>query len=383
MPVFAAVADQRSKALLSLLERGFTDFFVHPFRAQGVVPRLLRFLRPSPSAEPEWLARVRTEMGLRGLIGRSPVFLEQIRQLPLLARSDASVLIRGETGTGKELVARALHYLGPRADGPFVPVNCGALPFDLVESELFGHERAAFTGAVAPRAGLVEESDRGTLFLDEIDSLTPAAQVKLLRFLQDREFRRLGSNRARSSDARVLAATNTDPEEAVARGRLRSDVYYRLNVLQLELPPLRERREDIVPLAEHFLRRNAANCAVSSLSAEARRTLVAYDWPGNVRELEHAIQRALVLGDGRPLLSPKELGLPSDAALTSRESFAEAKQRIVERFEREYVSRALAATAGNVAQAARQAQRSRRGFWNLVQKHGIDVARYRAPDRTP
>jgi DNA-binding NtrC family response regulator len=260
-----------------------------------------------------------------------------------------------------------------------VPVNCGALPLELVENELFGHERAAYTGAASARAGLVEEADGGTLFLDEVDCLPLPSQVKLLRFLQEKEFRRLGSTRVRTGEVRVIAATNADVTAAVDSGRLRSDLYYRLDVVTLELPPLRERPEDIPLLARHFRARYATELArpAGRFSEAALEALMLHDWPGNVRELEHVVQRALVLATGDGTIRRRDLDLPCRAPGGGRESFREAKARMVAEFERRYVERALAAHAGNISRAARAVGKNRRAFFELMRRRGVDAERFR------
>jgi len=243
------------------------------------------------------------------IIGRAPVFREALSRLPTLARADGTVLITGETGTGKELVARAVHALSPRADAPFVAVNCGALVDTLLESELFGHERGAFTDAHTRRQGLVAQAAPGTLFLDELETLTPRAQVSLLRFLQDRSYRALGSAVEQHADVRCVAATNAQLDGLVRTGAFRADLYYRVSVFSVNLPPLRERREDIVPLAEHFVAKRATGAGPAPrLSPEAVDALLTFDWPGNVRELESAIARAMPVARG-DRIEARDLGL--------------------------------------------------------------------------
>jgi sigma-54 dependent transcriptional regulator len=241
----------------------------------------------------------------RALVFEDPLSQALLRRIQYVAPSEATVLIAGETGTGKELVARHVHALSGRASGPFVAINCGAFNETLVESELFGHERGAFTGAAAARPGWFEAADGGTLFLDEVGDLPPPAQVKLLRVLQEREVVRLGSRQAIPIDVRLVAATNVKLEQAVAAGRFREDLYYRLKVAVVEVPPLRERPGDVLPLAAHFLalHRRRLGAGPSTLSAEARFRLMGHSWPGNVRELENAIHAALLVGQGAELAS--------------------------------------------------------------------------------
>jgi len=322
---------------------------------------------------------LKEKMGLARMVGRSRVFLEVVDKIPLIARSDAGVLLRGETGTGKEVVARAIHYLSPRAARPFVPVNCGAIPVDLVESELFGHERSAFTGAHQSHPGLIEEAGGGSLFLDEIDSLPPLAQTKLLRFLQDKEFRRLGSTRLRAGDVRVIAATNADVEAALEERRLRQDLYYRLNVIPLCLPALRDRREDIRLLAEHFLEKftQEGERPAACFTDEAMVALLLHDWPGNVRELENVVQRATVLCADRKWIERGDFDLPSRRCETAPESFQQAKARAVASFEKDYLKQLLSAHRGNITHAACAAAKNRRAFWELIRKHHIDTTQFR------
>lgn len=334
------------------------------------------------------LEQLREAHALSRFFGDAPCFLEVVARLPLLARTDASVVITGETGTGKELVARALHYLGPRAQHPFIPVNCGSLPDNLLEDELFGHERGAFTDARSRHAGLIVQADGGTLFLDEVDSLTPRAQVALLRVLQDRTVRALGAERTQQVDVRFLAATNADLMGAVRRGSFRSDLYYRLNVINLLLPPLRERGDDVILLARHFLRHfNPDDSRRFVLSADAEDALRSYAWPGNVRELENTIQRAIAFAPDREVTAA-DLDLPaaaSDApgglevspvrflaAGAAHQPFREAKRAVVEAFERDYIARLLRASGGNVTRAARIARKERRDFGRLVRKYELD-----------
>jgi len=300
----------------------------------------------------------------------------------LLARYDASVLILGETGTGKEVCAQAIHYLSARAGRPWVAVNCGAIPTELVEAELFGHVKGAYTHAHSTRAGLVREAEGGTLFLDEIDSLPYGAQAKLLRFLQDKEYRAVGANQVVRADVRVIAATNRNPVQLAARGTFRQDLLFRLNVLTLHLPLLRDRQSDIPTLALYFMRGAARQWqkAMPSLSPAALKKLVAYGWPGNVRELKNVMERAVLMSSAS-LLAAHDIDLDGSSALPDPphddESFRAAKARMVETFERSYIEQLLASNAGNVTHAARAAKKNRRAFFELMRKYKIDSDAYR------
>lgn len=251
-PIIIIIEESEPEQIFELLKLGVADFIIPPLKAIDILPRIWRLLEHTRREE-TLTHELKERLGLKQLIGENPAFLAEIKKIPIIAKCDASVLISGETGTGKELCARAIHYLSPRASKPFIPVNCGAIPVELVENELFGHKRGAFTGASTSQSGLIHEADGGTLFLDEIDCLPLLAQIKLLRFLQEKEYRPLGSTKMQKADVRVIAATNVDLEAVVREGKLRRDLYYRLNIIPLTLISLRERREDIPLLAHHFL----------------------------------------------------------------------------------------------------------------------------------
>jgi DNA-binding NtrC family response regulator len=320
--------------------------------------------------------RLRDAEALTSLVGGAPVFAKIVARLPSIADSDRTVLISGETGTGKELVARAIHYLSTRAPFPFVAVNCGLLPDALLEDELFGHERGAFTDAREGRHGLIAQGDKGTLLLDEVDALSPRAQVALLRVLQDRTFRALGSTREQHSDVRFLAASNARLPELVESGRFRADLFYRLAVFSIDLPPLRERTGDIIDLANHFLAKHAPEAPRRHLSRTAEAALAAWPWPGNVRELENTIVRALHVGAGDEI-QVEDLGLkPASRLLPTGGSFRIEKQRAIEAFERAYLITLMRAHRGNVSQAARVARKERRDLGRLLKKHGLDARRF-------
>jgi DNA-binding NtrC family response regulator len=310
------------------------------------------------------------------LIGRSPAFIETLRFICRFAHCDAPILIRGETGTGKELVARALHYMSPRNSRSFIPVNCGALPEPLVESELFGHERGAFTDARTAKKGLVAQASGGTLLLDEVDSLTPKAQVALLRFLQDRQYRPVGGERLIGADVRVVAASNADLAREVAAGRFRQDLYFRLDVVSVVLPPLRARTDDVPLLAQHFLDRFAVSYerASPALDAASLAALASRDWPGNVRELENAMHRAFFAAQA---CAPEP---PADAPAAGQDGGAAefsgglraARNQLVRDFEHRYLVWLMGETRGNVSAAARRAMTARRQLGRLLRRHGID-----------
>jgi DNA-binding NtrC family response regulator len=323
------------------------------------------------------LQRLRRTQTLGKLIGEAPAFVQAISPLPMIARCSAPALLMGETGTGKELVARAIHYLSDRESKPFVPVNCGSLPDTLLEGELFGHERGAYTDARDRRVGLIAQAEGGTLFLDEVDSLTPRAQVAVLRVIQDNLVRPLGSSVEQRVDVRFIAATNLDLAELVQQRTFREDLYYRLCVMVVGLPPLRERRADILLLARHFLQKHALRDRVTPrLAPETEVAMLRHDWPGNVRELENAIIRGINLAE-YDQITPFDVGLPgerNEAPLpeSRQRSFQEAKKDVVASFERQYLTRLLSDHRGNVSHAARSAGKERRELGRLLKKHRIN-----------
>jgi Nif-specific regulatory protein len=311
------------------------------------------------------------------IIGNSNAMREVYQAISQVAGSDTTVLIRGESGTGKELVAHAIHYTSPRAKSPFIKVNCAALSETLLESELFGHEKGAFTGAIAARRGRIEEAEGGTLFLDEVGDFSPGVQVKLLRVLQEREYERVGSNRSMKANVRIVAATNRDLEKAVEAGQFRQDLYYRVNVFPLFLPPLRDRKDDILLLADHFVEKYSRRMSkdVRRISTPAINMMVAYHWPGNVRELENCVERAVLLSTDSVIHGyhlPPSLQT-SDASDTVGEG--SLKNR-VDIFERDIIVDALKRADGNMAAAARDLQATPRILRYRVQQLGIDSGKY-------
>jgi DNA-binding NtrC family response regulator len=307
------------------------------------------------------------------LIGRSPSFLAALLLIKRYAACDATVLIEGETGTGKELAARAIHYLSRRRNLPFIPLNCGAIPENLVESELFGHARGAFTDAKEARTGLIAQAKGGTLFLDEVETISPRAQVALLRFLQDKQYRPIGGAPVADANVRIVAASNADLKDLVNQGSFRIDLLYRLDVLSVHLPPLRDRGADAALLAEVFVERlnRQSDGPRKALSAGAARVLDARPWPGNVRELENLIQREYVLATGDAIEISDPAGDAPDDQRTATEPFRVAKARAVAHFERTYMSALLVRTHGNLSLAARLAGKDRSDIGRLVRKHGL------------
>ncbi len=368
---------------VTAVKAGAYDFLTKPFASSDTVALTVakaaergRLLDRTRLLEKE--LEIRERYG--NIIGSSPPMLEVYRMIDTVSHSTSTVLLQGESGTGKELVARAIHSRGPRSSKPFIPVNCSAIPENLVESELFGHIRGAFTGAVATRMGLFEAADKGTIMLDEVGELPAQVQVKLLRILQEGEVKRVGSSESSNVDVRVIAATNVDLLQAMASGTFREDLFYRLNVISIHIPPLRERPDDIPLLSFHFLQKYALRAGrdIQRISLDAMRALRSYQWPGNVRELENAVERAVVMARGDVIVPSN---LPSSVidtpdALVSRNvlldlPFTKAKKSVIESFEKKYVEEALRRTEGNVSEAARQASLDRSNFRRILKKHKI------------
>lgn len=348
----------------------------------------------------EFIHRAREAEAMSKLVGHAPSFLKVIENLPAVAKGGTPVLISGETGTGKELVARAIHYLSDRAAYPFVPINCGSLPDTLLEDELFGHERGAFTDAHTRRQGIIAQAEKGTIFFDEVDTLSAKAQVTLLRVLQDKRYRSIGSNREQQADVRIVAATNAHLERLVHSGSFRADLYYRVCVFSFHLPPLRERKDDILTLAQHFLAKHATEATSHlQLKPTACAGLLSYGWPGNVRELESAIIRGLHLcrteAIGLEDLNLRTQAVADTTAHLAEEvltaaagraeshSFKAKKQEVIEVFERAYLTRLMCEHHGNVSQAARTAGKERRDLGKLLKKYHLNPKLFQSPSLAP
>jgi len=364
---------------------GAFDFISKPLNRAELKLRLERALRDHraavESSRPDGAKRRPRKSDV--IIGGGTWIKELYERISMVAPTDVTVAVTGESGTGKELVARTIHALSQRYESPFVVVNCAAIPETLLEDELFGHVKGSFTDATKDREGLFAAAHTGTLFLDEIGEMPLALQVKLLRVLQSQEFRRIGDDKDTRVDVRLITATNRDLEQAVAAGVFRQDLFYRINVFPLALPPLRERREDIPLLAHHFLLKHRAKVGkhVEGFTPEAMTKLCSYDFPGNVRELENTVHHALVMVQ-RDQIYPEEVrvrGNPGAAStrLDLSKRFRELKRAVVESFEREYAEEILRLHGGNIAAAARQAGIDRKNLWSLVKKYGIDVDSFR------
>jgi two-component system, NtrC family, response regulator GlrR len=371
LPVIVLTAHGTIPDAVQATQQGVFGYLTKPFDARELLHLLKRAVTVTPSDEAA--EEPLDESWRKEIVTASPLMDSLLSEARLLADSEASVLIQGESGTGKEILARAIHLAGPRAERPFVAINCAAIPDQLLESELFGHAKGAFTGAVSSHQGLFMTADGGTLFLDEIGDMPLALQAKLLRVLQDREIRPIGSNRSFPVDVRIISATHRNLKESVNGERFREDLYYRLNVVTLSLPALRERREDIPLLARHFLRQQAAKRRAEAFTPEAMEMLIAGDWPGNIRQLQNVVDQCSVLCS-TPLISAALVA----RALQDKEhgqdlSYANAKQR----FEREYLIRLLKITDGQVSEAARLAGRNRTEFYRLLGKHQLRPAMFK------
>lgn len=321
----------------------------------------------------------RTPLLLPGVVGCSTLLRAAVERVSLIAGTDATCLLMGETGTGKELFARGIHYLSSRKDGPFVPLNCGAVPDQLFENELFGHVRGAYTDARTDGCGLLAYAQGGTLFLDEVDSLSLSGQVKLLRVMQEREYRLIGSAKTVPADIRIVAATNSDLYSNVKARTFREDLFFRLNILSLIIPPLRQRLDDIPPLSVHFLADYAQSYKrpATSLEALAIDRLMGYHWPGNVRELQTVLQRALLTASGSSV-SASDLDLPSGVDVQRGHVTLKAARSVaITQCERDYLSSVMVRSEGNITHAARLAGKERRSFQRLLRKYAINPSSYK------
>ncbi|HUA20722.1 MAG TPA: sigma-54 dependent transcriptional regulator [Bryobacteraceae bacterium] len=376
-PVIVMTAFGSIETAVEAMKAGAVDFLPKPFSLDHLMTVLNKALEVRSLREEN--RELRAELSQRyqfdNIVGRSEAMREIFATIERVAPTRATVLLCGESGVGKDMIARAIHHHSPRTDKPFVKINCTALPENLMESELFGYEKGAFTGANVSKPGKFEQADTGTVFLDEIGDVPPGIQVKLLRILQEREFERLGSNKTRHVDVRVLAATNVDLRAALEQGEFREDLYYRLNVLPINIPPLRDRKEDIPFLAKHFVAKLSKDLGsrVESISDAAIQRLMEYHWPGNVRELENVIERSLVLGNG-PVLEPSDIRLdlsapPRTAAVTG--NFLPDGMTL-DQYEQSIIREALQRASGNKSQAARLLGLTRNALRYRLSQMGIE-----------
>ena len=362
MPVIILTAHGSIPDAVAATQQGVFSFLTKPVDKDALYKAIDEALEQrSPATDDAWR---------QAIVTRSPLMLRLLEQAGMVAQSDVSVLINGQSGTGKEIVAQAIHNASPRHDKPFVAINCGALPEQLLESELFGHARGAFTGAVSNREGLFQAAEGGTLFLDEIGDMPVALQVKLLRVLQERKVRPLGSNRDIEINVRIISATHRDLPKAMARGEFREDLFYRLNVVNLKIPPLSERTEDIPLLANHLLRQSADRHKpfVRAFSSDAMKRLMAAKWPGNVRQLVNVIEQCVALTSS-PVIGDALVEQALEGENTALPTFVEARNQ----FELNYLRKLLQITKGNVTHAARMAGRNRTEFYKLLSRHELDA----------
>ncbi|MGY7788877.1 two-component system response regulator GlrR [Klebsiella pneumoniae] len=362
MPVIILTAHGSIPDAVAATQQGVFSFLTKPVDKDALYKAIDEALEQrSPATDEAWR---------QAIVTRSPLMLRLLEQAGMVAQSDVSVLINGQSGTGKEIVAQAIHNASPRHDKPFVAINCGALPEQLLESELFGHARGAFTGAVSNREGLFQAAEGGTLFLDEIGDMPVALQVKLLRVLQERKVRPLGSNRDIEINVRIISATHRDLPKAMARGEFREDLFYRLNVVNLKIPPLSERTEDIPLLANHLLRQSADRHKpfVRAFSSDAMKRLMAAKWPGNVRQLVNVIEQCVALTSS-PVIGDALVEQALEGENTALPIFVEARNQ----FELNYLRKLLQITKGNVTHAARMAGRNRTEFYKLLSRHELDA----------
>ncbi len=382
LPVIVMTAYGSIKTAVSAMKAGAEDYVLKPFDPEEIILLIGRAIEFSElKAEKRARAERSQDQFKRSslLVAESPQMKRILEQVEELKDVDTTVLITGETGTGKQLLAKTIHYTGVRRDKPFVEVNCAALPETLFESELFGFTRGAFTGASRDKKGLIQLAHGGTIFLDEVGEVPLSSQAKLLRAIQDKKFMRIGGTREIEVDVRIIAATNKDLEEEVEKGRFRRDLYYRLNVYPIHIPPLRERKEDIAPLAELFLESCARKMGkkIKGLSKESIRIIENYDWPGNVRELQNVIERAVISCRGEILDNIGDFISPNSTRdefpLNLDAPFREAKEMVVSYFERKYLEHALRKAGGKLSEAARLAGMDNKNFFEKMKKYNMSL----------
>ena len=392
IPVMIMTAHGNVDEALQMIRKGAYDYIAKPYNTQDLLMRISRALEREQLVVENSALRKQLQLSREHVFGDEPAVKDVLARVDAVAVTDFPVVLMGESGTGKEVLAREIHLRSGRSSGPFVPVNCGAIPRELFESELFGHMKGAFTGATADRKGLFEEATRGTLFLDEISEIAAEHQVKLLRAIQEQEVKRVGDNAQRTIDVRIIAATNRDLASMVQGGTFREDLYYRICVMPIRVPPLRERRGDILPLAVHFLERETAQTGrdIKGFTRSAMDKLLAYPWHGNIRELENKVKQAMILTPGE-MIDEDDLMLedsvagpttrapaaispgPANDPAAAMGTLTDARQQ----FERHYLIGILKRHRGNATSAAKEAGKHRSEFYYLLKKHGLTAADYR------
>lgn len=382
------------ESAIEATRKGAFDYITKPFRKERILHVVGKAIQWQRLQRENLYLREKLEGSPRfpALIGTSPPMERLQQQIGRVAGTSATVLLTGESGTGKELVARAIHSQSPRKDMPFIPINCSTIPETIIESELFGHVRGAFTGAIRDKKGLVKEADHGTLFFDEIGDLSPAMQVKLLRLIQEGEFKAVGANAIKKVDVRFVAATHKNLPERIRKGEFREDLFYRLNVINIHMPPLRERIDDIPLLAVHFLKKYNLlhGKSVGKISRETMAYLMGREWRGNIRELENIIERGVILTQG-DILEVEDLSMTGESPSATHPTlsgsdglfampFKEAKDKILEEFETQYIHRMLARHAGNVSHAARDSGLKRQYLHRLMRERKMDSRSFKRPE---
>ncbi len=376
MPVIILTAHGSIESAVEAMRKGAFNYLTKPFDARELVVQIERALHSSELEKEVQRLRdfLKEEYEFKNIIAKSSSMKQVLEQVARIAQVDSSVYIQGESGTGKELIARAIHLASPRRENPFVAINCAALPEGVLESELFGHEKGAFTGAIKTLKGIFQRAEGGTVFLDEIADMPLSIQGRFLRVLQERQFYPLGSDRPVSVNVRIIVATNKDLAEEVRAGRFREDLFFRIHVIPIKLPPLRERKEDIPLLVSHFIKKYSSrmNKDIKGIKARALKKLMLYDWPGNVRELENTIEYAVAMSRGK-MIDEELITVTPASSISSLRPYDEAR----EAFEREYLTNLLKHTKGNVSKAAEIAGRYRADLYNLMKKHGINPKDYK------
>lgn len=371
--VIMVTGNDKKNNVLQAISQGAYDYYVKPINLEEikVIFKRALYIQKLERENEKLTQELEEKHKFEEIIGASNQMQEVFEVIRRVSPTDVTVLINGESGTGKELVARAIHYCSPRKDKPFGVINCGAIPENLLESELFGHEKGSFTDAYTKKIGKFELADKGTIFLDEIGELSPALQVKILRFLQERVIERVGGNERMELDVRIVVATNSDLKKGIEKGVFREDLYYRLSVVSIQLPPLRERGEDTLLLANYYLNKFSQESAkkIKGFSPEAIRAMERYPWPGNIRELENKIKRAVILSNNS-FISPPDLGLE-----VNKDNQAKLLKEAREQLDIKFISEALAKNKGNVSKAAKEIGISRVSLYDLMKKYGISVGK--------